>query len=152
LVDLKYAGIKKYRDLIETGRALQLCVYSAALAQEGGKDKLDKVAAGYFIVDRARLWTPAKGGLNGALEDEVIASAPSLTEVWNNFAGALKAAEGWLDSGAIPARPLQKPEDWPKGAEIALREVEGGRNSGFSGLSVCQYCAYPRLCGLEPVS
>jgi hypothetical protein len=152
LVDLKYAGTKKYRDLIETGRALQLCVYSASLAQDGGKGSIDKVAAGYFIVDRARLWTPAKGGLSGAGEDEVIAAAPSLAEVWKNFADALKAAEGWLDSGAIPVRPLQNPEQWPKGAEIALREVAGGRNSGFSGLSVCQYCAYPRLCGLEPVS
>lgn len=152
LIDLKYAGIKKYRDLIETGRALQLCVYSAALAQEGGKGALDKVASGYFIVDRARLWTPSKGGLSGAREEEVIAAAPPLAEVWKSFAGALKAAEGWLDSGAIPVRPLQSPEQWPKGAEIALREVEGGRDSGFSGLSICQYCAYPRLCGLEPVS
>ncbi len=152
LVDLKYAGTKKYRDLIETGRALQLCVYSASLAHDGGKDSIDKVAAGYFIVDRARLWTPAKGGLSGAGEDEVLAAAPSLAEVWKNFAAALKAAEGWLDSGAIPVRPLQNPEQWPKGAEIALRKVDGGRNSGFSGLSVCQYCAYPRLCGLEPVS
>jgi ATP-dependent helicase/nuclease subunit B len=152
LLDLKYAGTKKYRELIETGKALQLCIYSAALAQDGAKGKVDQVAAGYFIVDRARLWTPATGGLAGAREDEVVAEAPSLAQVWKNFAGALKAAEGWLDSGAIPVRPLQKPEEWPKGAEIALREVDGGRASSFTGLSVCQYCAYPRLCGLEPVS
>jgi hypothetical protein len=152
LLDLKYSGIKKYRELIETGKALQLCIYSAALAQDGAKGEVDKVAAGYFIVDRSRLWTTATGGLAGARRDEVVAGAPSLAQVWNDFAGALKAAEGWLDSGAIPARPLQKPEEWPKGAEIALRTVDGGRTSSFSGLSVCQYCAYPRLCGLEPVS
>lgn len=152
LLDLKYSGIKKYRELIETGKALQLCIYSAALSQDGAKGKVDKVAAGYFIVDRARLWTTAAGGLTGAREDEIVAGAPSLAQVWNNFAGALKAAEGWLDSGAIPARPLQKPEEWPKGAEIGLRQVDGSRTSSFTGLSVCQYCAYPRLCGLEPVS
>lgn len=150
LVDLKYAGQKKYGELIQTGRAIQLAVYVASLAKDGTKP--EDVAAGYFIVDRAHLWTPAEGGLAGAREGESVPDALGLAKVWKAFAAALKAGEGWLDSGEIPVRPLQAPEEWPPGAEIAMKEVDGSRYSNFSGQSVCQYCAYPRLCGMSPVS
>lgn len=150
LLDLKYAG-RKYRDLLEEGAAIQLCVYVAALAQDRTKGKTRDVAAGYFIVDRARLWTPKTGGLAGTRNDESLPDAPHLADVWDRFAAALKAAEGWLASGEIPARPLQEPGTWPEGAALALRPVKKTMYSGFEGLSLCQYCAYPRLCGLEPV-
>jgi hypothetical protein len=150
LLDLKYAG-KKYRDLLEDGAAIQLCVYAEALAQDRAGGRTREVAAGYFIVDRARLWTPREGGLAGAGEDESLAAAPSIAVVWDRLAAALQAAEGWLASGEIPVRPLQDPGSWPEGAEMALRPVEKTRFSNFEGFSVCRYCACKRLCGLEPV-
>jgi len=152
LLDLKYAGIKKYSGLTKEGKALQLAVYLAALAQDRKVGKTEEIAAGYFIVDRGRMLTPSGGPLDGALEDELLEDAPSIASVWKNYALALNAAEGWLKSGKIPARPLQEPDEWPDGTEIAMTEIKKSQFSDFEGYSVCQYCAYGRLCGREEVS
>ncbi|MEK6543386.1 MAG: PD-(D/E)XK nuclease family protein, partial [Elusimicrobiota bacterium] len=151
IIDIKYAGIRKFPALLEDGAATQLATYAAALAQERTNGEVKEIAAGYFIIDRARLLTPGTGALAGSDVSEQIEEAPSFEQVWNNFTAALKQAEGWLESGDIPVRPLQKEDAWPAGAKISLREKKNGYKSDFSGFTICEYCSYSQLCGKDPV-
>jgi hypothetical protein len=61
---------------------------------------------------------------------------------------ALEAAETWLETGKVPARPLQIPDEWPEGAEIGLRELPPRRVPTIARYSVCEYCNFALLCGL----
>jgi hypothetical protein len=143
VIDLKYAG-KKYRDMLEQGKAVQLCIYAAAAAKPGS----EPLAAGYFIIDRAQLWTPSASPVHGAHGGDLV-EAPSIQETWGKLRDALTAAEGWLKTGKVPARPMQSPEEWPKGADIGLRELGKRRIPTIAQFSVCEYCNYTLLCGLE---
>jgi hypothetical protein len=142
VVDLKYAG-KKYRELLEEGKAIQLCVYAAAAAKPGG----EPLTAGYFIIDRAQLWTPASSPVPGAHGADLV-DGPSVQDTWKSLKKALEAAETWLETGKVPARPLQIPDEWPEGAEIGLRELPPRRVPTIARYSVCEYCNFALLCGL----
>ena len=145
VIDLKYAGGKKYREMLKEGKAIQLCVYAAAAAKPGAAP----LAAGYFIIDRAQLFTPKASPVPGAEGAELV-DGPSIPETWEKFEAAIHAADGWLKSGKVPARPLQPPQDRPAGAELALREIKDKRFTS-ADYGVCQYCEYGTLCGAGAV-
>ena len=72
--------------------------------------------------------------------------APAIQAVWKQFSEAIDNADDWLTTDEpVPARPLQESSQWPDGATIVLEEKlkEG------SVQTVCRYCDYQDLCGLQ---
>jgi hypothetical protein len=141
IVDFKYSGRNKYRDMISEGKAVQLATY----AYSRSPDAASFPAVAYLILSDAQLLTPSRSPINGGTSSTEI-DAPSIQSVWAQFSEAIDAAGGWLTAGEpIPARPLQMSSQWPTGAKIVLDvEVKNGDSQ-----SVCRYCEYKRLCGLQ---
>lgn len=142
VIDYKYGGRRKYPRLLEEGRALQLATYATARRhQSGGAD----VRVAYLLISDCTVHTPEGSPLEGSTTRDTVQGAPSIHDVWSRFTQALDSADEWL-SGAqpVPARPLQDPEDWPPGAEIALDPDPRVENQ-----AVCKYCDYGVLCGRE---
>lgn len=142
IVDLKYAG-KKYREWIENGTAVQLAVYAAAVAGDGNGGGLTNTAAAYFIIDSARIFTPASSPIIGS-NDQI--PGPSIADTWSRIATALSVTTTWLKTGEVPARPLQAPSDWPRGAELALRH-----NKRENAYELCIHCDHSVLCGKKAI-
>ena len=141
IVDFKYSGRNKYRDMISEGKAVQLATYAYSRSQ----DVTSFPAVAYLILSDAQLLTPSRSPIKGGTSSTEI-DAPSIQSVWTQFSQAIDAAGGWLTAGEpIPARPLQASSQWPNGAKIVLDvEVKNGDSQ-----SVCRYCDYKRLCGLQ---
>ena len=141
IIDFKYAGRNKYRDMISEGKAVQLATYAFSRSKDGTPFP----AVAYLILCDSQLLTPSGSPVIGSSPSSAV-FAPSIQTVWNEFSKAIDAADGWLLSGeSIPARPLQLPSQWPNGARIAL-DIEP-KNGELQ--SVCRYCDYKRLCGLQ---
>ena len=141
IIDFKYAGRNKYREMISDGKAVQLATY----AYSRSHDAAIFPAVAYLIISDAQLLTPSGSPLAGGTASSGI-TAPSIRTVWQEFSKAIDAADGWLTAGdPIPARPLQSSSQWPKGAKIVLDvELKDGESQ-----TVCRYCDYKRLCGLQ---
>lgn len=144
IVDFKYGGIKKYRALLEEGRAVQLATYAYGRSQAR---PYAFPAVGYLILSDGILYTPQGSRLRGDGPSQVV-EGPPIAEVWAAFLTALERAEAWLTGGEpIPARPLQDPQDWPPGASIVLDPPDAkGRQP--ESQRICEYCDYGVLCGL----
>lgn len=141
IIDFKYAGRSKYRDLIRAGRAVQLATY--AYSRSGNGAAFPAVA--YLVLADGLLYTPSGSAIEGN-GNRVVIDAPAITEVWNQFSVAITAADSWLTSGEpIPARPLQLGQVWPAGSAIVLdMNLPNGQRH-----EVCRYCDYKYICGLE---
>ncbi len=73
IIDLKWTrSVRRYRDEVADGRAVQLAIYGA-VAEPGG----DVATGGYFLLRQARLLTPRGSFLPG--EDIVAAQSPRQT-------------------------------------------------------------------------
>lgn len=149
IVDFKYGGRNRYRELLEEGRAIQLAVYAKARAQQNGDDDpLDQV--GYLVIHPRLLYTPEGSPLLGALAGAMVEDAPSIGDVWERFQEALDRSQGWLGGDdPVPVRPRQDPDQWPAGAEMAI-ETDGSDDR--SDLRPCKYCDYKLLCGVREAS
>lgn len=141
IIDFKYAGRNKYRDLIQDGRAVQLATY--AYARSRGGAAFPSVA--YLVLADAQFYTPSGSPVDGD-GNRFVLNAPAIQEVWGKFADALDVAGEWLAaSEPIPARPLHVVSDWPDGSTIVLKD----KLKDNEVQDVCRYCDYQRLCGLE---
>jgi PD-(D/E)XK nuclease superfamily len=80
IVDMKWAGVKKYPDKLKENRHLQLAIYAELLRQE--KRRWPSVA--YHILDRARFFAPDDGFFPDA---EVIQSqsGENTADLWDRF-------------------------------------------------------------------
>ncbi len=143
VVDFKYGGRNKYYDMIKDGESLQLATYALSRRSETGHFP----AVAYLILSDGMLFTPSGSPLEGVASAEVI-DGPSIESVWNNFSAAIIAADDWLTTDKpVPARPLQDASDWPGGTELVLKEKLPKGDTQ----SVCRYCDYTRLCGIEVI-
>ena len=141
IVDFKYGGRSKYYELIEKGKAVQLATY--AYGQPTADGAFPAVA--YLVLSDGLLYTPSASAIEGDGNRSVI-NAPAIESVWRQFSTAINNADGWRNSDdPVPARPLQEPSDWPDGTTIVLEEKLKSGNTQ----SVCKYCSYQRLCGLQ---
>jgi hypothetical protein len=144
IVDFKYAGRNKYRDLIEEGKAVQLATYAYGRSLDGGKFP----AVAYLVLCDSRVFTPSGSSIVDRNSSAVI-PASSIRSVWETFVQAVENADGWLTNDEpIPARPLQLPNEWPPGAEIVLKDKLAANTTQ----DVCKYCDYQTLCGLQELS
>ena len=143
VVDFKYAGRKKFYDMIANGKSVQLATY--AFSKRGASGTFPAVA--YLVLSDGTIYTPTGSPLAGVPTAELV-DGPSTEDVWNKFSTAIANAESWLTTNdLVPARPIQDVSEWPDGAEIVL--VEQLRRGETQ--SVCRYCDYKRLCGMEVV-
>jgi len=141
IIDFKYAGRNKYRDLIQDGRAVQLATYAYARSRNGAA--FPSVA--YLVLADAQFYTPSGSPVDGD-GNRFVLNAPAIQAVWSAFAAALDVAGEWLTSGKpIPARPLHAVSVWPAGSKIVLKD----KLKDNEVQDVCRYCDYQRLCGLE---
>lgn len=140
IVDFKYSGRNKYREMISEGKAVQLATYAYSRSNDAGNFP----AVAYLVLCDAQLLTPSESPIVGGTSSSVV-TAPSIRTVWNSFSQAIDDADDWLTAGeSIPARPLQSPKDWPNGTRIVLDiDLKNGESQ-----SVCRYCDYKRICGL----
>lgn len=137
VIDFKYGYAPRYRELLEEGRAVQLATYAS-----GGE-----AAVAYLTLTNAQLHTPEGSALRGALPTEIAEGAPDIQQVWRRFESAVRTADGWLATGAIPVRPHQGRDEWPAGTDLVVkwqRLPDGGDEPG-----ICRYCDYRLLCGRE---
>ena len=94
IVDIKWAGGKKYPEQLKANRHLQLAIYAELLRQETGS--LPSVA--YFILESARLLTPDDRVF--ADSQKVPANPPSTTpELWLSFTEAWKWRQTQIAAG-----------------------------------------------------
>jgi hypothetical protein len=127
--------------MISDGQSVQLATY----AYSRSPDDTTFPAVAYLILSDAQLLTPSGSPVVGSDGGSAIA-APPIRTVWEQFSQAIEAGDGWLTAGdTVPARPLQSPSEWPRGAELVLdADLQDGDRQ-----SVCRYCDYQRLCGLQ---
>jgi hypothetical protein len=141
IVDFKYSGRNKSREMVSEGKAVQLATY----AYSRSTDAATFPAVAYLVLSDAQLLTPSESAIAGGINSSVI-PAKSIRDVWEEFSNAIEAADGWLTAGdPIPARPLQSSSQWPNGAGIVL----DANLKDDESQAVCRYCEYKRLCGLQ---
>lgn len=143
IIDFKYGG-KTYERMIADGKAVQLATYAYSRSIATGRFP----AVAYLVLSDGLLFTPLGGPINGDGQRTVV-DGPGIRTVWEQFQAAITAAEEWLTTnGQIPARPLQRSDDWPAGATIVL-ETNLKPNDVQS---VCKYCDYQHICGLRQLT
>lgn len=144
VIDFKYGGRSKYYTMIREGEAVQLATYAYDRSLVTGRFP----AAAYLILSDGLLYTPTGSPIQG-IENQETLDGPSIESVWSRFASAVQSADEWLTSdNPVPARPLQNPAQWPTDATLVLTEKLPRGNSQ----SVCRYCAFTRICGIEVTS
>lgn len=150
IIDFKYGGRTRYRELLQDGHAVQLAVYAYARGNQLGRDG-PVPAVGYLVIRPQRLYTPAGSPLRGVPSLSVIDGASAIGEVWDRFQEALARSQDWLTSEgeSVPVRPRQDPAAWPEGVEMA---VETDSRKDREELRPCKYCDYQLLCGVREVT
>ena len=144
VIDFKYGGRSKYYSMIREGEAVQLATYAYDRSLAAGRFP----AGAYLVLAEGLLYTPTGSPIRG-VEDRETLQGPSIESVWNRFAAAVQSADDWLTSdNPVPARPLQDPSQWPADATLVLKERLPRGNSQ----SVCRYCDFTRICGIEVTS
>ena len=147
VIDFKYYGDRKYRDLLMDGRAVQLATYAAMRAAENPGSSLPRVA--YLVLSRGIVLIPSEDAPPGMKGVQKLADAPPIRDVWERFASALRASDDWLRGECpVPSRPQQLPEEWPEGADLVLdRAKNPDEVLDLTEQPVCRYCEFTALCG-----
>lgn len=141
IIDFKYSG-KRYREMLQDGRAVQLATYAYGRSKEG---TFPGVA--YLIIADGSLCTPEHSPIVKSSKTDVV-DGPSIQSVWDAFDRAVTDADSWLaGDDPVPARPLVEIELWPAGAELVL----DNNLKPNTVQSVCRYCDYSQLCGFARV-
>ena len=145
IIDFKYAGSRRYQDLLAEGRAVQLAVYARGRAAVVDTD-LAELPVAYLVIANNRLLTPSATPMAGTRNDQHVPEAPGMAEVWQRFTQALARSQAWMERAEpVPARPLQDSEEWPDGVEMVLDA------KGADEQRICRYCDFRVLCGLEEI-
>lgn len=141
IVDFKYGGRSKYHSLIEEGKAVQLATYAYGRSTVTGRFP----GVAYLVLSDGLLYTPSASPIHGDGNRAVI-TAPSIESVWRQFSSAISNADSWLSTtDPVPARPLQEAKDWPNGATLVLEP----NIPADQAQTVCRYCNFTRICGLQ---
>jgi len=151
VIDLKYMGVKKFRELLQQGHAVQLATYAEGRRQESGHWP----AVAYLILSGGQWFSPAGSTLVNAPQAAIV-EGPSVRDVWEGFSSALTGAESWLKKGQpIPARPLQTKGDRAAGAELVIADPAKNqgpaKDQGPAKVEPCKYCDFGLLCGVLEV-
>jgi RecB family exonuclease len=123
IIDLKW-GRRRYRELLDEGRAVQLAAY-AYLRQAAGPGSTEPIDAGYYSFSRAELLTVSSNGPAG---------------LWPVLERTAMAVLRALEAGMIPVTGVD-------GAP-ALTEALGLPDLlSIPARAACEYCDHDALCG-----
>ncbi|MEQ8854786.1 PD-(D/E)XK nuclease family protein [Gimesia sp.] len=144
VIDFKYGGRSKYYSLIEDGKAVQLATYAYGRSTASGRFP----GVAYLVLSDGLLYTPSESPVLGDGNRAVI-NAPAIQMVWQQFSDAIGKADDWLTTDApVPARPLQESSEWPDGATIVLETNLKDNQTQ----SVCKYCNFKSICGIQEIT
>ena len=125
---------------------MQLATYAYSRSQAPGKRGTFPAVA-YLILADGLFYAPSESCPEG-VHPAARVNGPAISEVWVRLARALRQANTWLDNGAVPARPLQHSNEWPKGTDIVLDPADE-RGEMPDTQETCRYCDFGSLCGLR---
>lgn len=133
VIDFKWGGTSKYRDMLKKGTAMQLAIYSYLCADD--ENNLPPIA--YYILDRAKLLTPEVGAVKGA---SPLALA-SVAATWDACKAAMIQALRRLEAGELSA-----PGNLETYSVAEKNTVVGGV---LQVVAPCEYCDFCALCGVQ---
>lgn len=136
ILDLKW-GSSKYQDLLREGRAVQLAVYSRAIARSGANEA---PPAGYFSLSTGRVLA----------SDERMAptrnvAGPSLQATLAQAEATAVAVRALADRGVLPVVGTKR--SVPLLESLGVPEASRHRHVQASREAPCAYCEYGALCG-----
>lgn len=138
IIDMK-GGMRAYRDVLRTGRALQLAAYAFAHATERDKDVWPD--AGYFSLKQGKLF----GLPSRILPHAEVIAGPTLSDTWERVERSVRrvlplAQQGvFAVTGVRGAAPLLE--------ALGVPEAEVDAHFVLPHGTRCQYCRYDALCG-----
>jgi len=136
IVDMK-GGMATYRDLLRSGRAVQLAAYAFARTADGSAWP----DAGYFSLKQGKLFGLASRVLPHA---EVIAG-PSLSDTWQSVERSVRRALPLAQAGRFAVTGVRGAP--PLLATLGVSETEASRHFALPSGARCKYCQYDALCG-----
>lgn len=136
ILDLKW-GTKRYREALVKGRAVQLAVYSRAVARASG---CPPPPAAYFSLASGQvLATDERMAPARALE------GPSLETTWARVEATASAVLDHVGRGVVPV--VGTKEAVPLLDALAIPEARREQHFAASRDDACSYCSYAALCG-----
>jgi ATP-dependent helicase/nuclease subunit B len=139
VLDLKW-GLKRYRELLQSGGATQLAVYAAARMR--ATNSAEMPAAAYFSLGRGQLLATPGGPFLGR---SAPIDGPSLAETWTKLERTADRVERTLLTGRVPVTGVRTSKPLLEG--MGLDAVEQDQHLAIAKEAACTYCAYGALCG-----
>ena len=146
VLDLKW-GASSYKELLETGRAVQLAAYVHALHSKAPKDatvpKRSIPPAAYFTLSAAKVLTADKRmGLN---EDDTLDGA-TLDDTWRRVEKTARLVQESLRSGKIYVAATKRA--LPLLEALGISQTDHATHYAVGKQDdACKYCDYPAICG-----
>lgn len=125
VVDFKWRGVKKRRTQLAEGTAVQLAAYGWLLETEVG----DRADAGFFVLDKARLFFSAPTPFPHAHVE-----GSDLIADWDRALASYARLRKEVGGGQVVARGVEDEDGADEGLPIVLEPP-------------CGYCEYGALCG-----
>ncbi len=139
MLDLKW-GLKRYRELLQSGGATQLAVYAAARMR--ATNAAEMPAAAYFSLGRGQLLATPGGPF---LARSAPIEGPSLAETWAKLERTADRVERTLLTGRVPVTGVRTSKPLLEG--MGLDAAEQDQHLAIATEAACTYCAYAALCG-----
>jgi ATP-dependent helicase/nuclease subunit B len=135
VIDVKW-GASSYRDLLTSGRALQLAAYSFALAEAGPTPD-----AAYFSLKQGRLF-----GLGSALWPQAeVVGGPCLSETWAKVERSTNEVERCAIGGRLPVTGIRR--SLPLLQSLGIADADHNGHFTIPAEEGCKYCDLDALCG-----
>jgi hypothetical protein len=138
IIDMK-SGMSIYRDLLRSGRAVQLAAY--AFAHDAQCDPAARPDAGYFSLKRGKLFGLASRVLPHA---EVIAG-PTLSDTWQRVERSVRRALPLVRQGRFAVTGVRGAP--PLLDALGVAEAEADAHFVLPVGERCEFCQYDALCG-----
>jgi hypothetical protein len=138
IIDMK-GGMSIYRDLLRSGRALQLAAYAFAHGEEA--DPAAWPDAGYFSLKQGKLFGLASRVLPHA---EVLAG-PTLSDTWQRVERTVGRSLPLANQGRFAVTGVRGAPSLLEA--LGISEAEAGAHFVLPNGTRCQYCHYDALCG-----
>lgn len=136
IVDLKWGG-SAYRDLLKSGRAVQLAIYSHLTRSDGGPAP----AAGYFSLSRATLMTtePERFGGDGGID------GLSPTDTMARIRRTLPLVHEAVSRGSVAVTGVSRSR--PLLETLGVTPDEHASHYQADPGAGCEFCGHAALCG-----
>jgi hypothetical protein len=138
VLDLKW-GRQTYRDLLESGLAIQLAVYATVRRLATGAAELPMAA--YFSLSRGEFLATESGPFLGVRT----LAGPKLSETWAKLEKTVGLVERSLAAGEVPVTGVRRSVSLLDAARVP--QAEQPQYLDVRLQAACTYCDYSTLCG-----